>query len=464
MRTAASLFLHRFRNHTESSRMDPNNKAQLRVILAQRMAEYEAQKGAIKVGPASVERYIRALTQIEPDITSAQRQMLIGHALAPRQTLTMTELAHLAGGEGYYFANAHYGALGRLLTEALGLVSPKWWVYTLATFEDLSGANGRVAQMHPTLLDALVQLGWIPGITSALNQVAKRPHIEPPIVLSSEAVIEGIMQAGFARKKRENIKVARFHHPDTHEVLYVKLTDSKHPRQRTPLVVAPRFEAHVSDWLQIPGVIGGDEQYFHNDDMGEFPKRKHTGKSSIHYGIDLGVLSTHALQTLLAEWLKSSVQPMIVAPETPPVTSAIPDYSLEGIAQNDTERDALIKARIGQSAYRNALLAYWQKCAVTGCGAALMLRASHIKPWHQCTDQERLDPYNGLLLAPHLDVAFDQGLISFEDDGRIMLSPKLCDSDSEVLGLRSELKLRKVTVEHRAYLAWHREEWFKGGA
>ncbi|WP_080482105.1 HNH endonuclease [Pseudomonas syringae] len=210
-----------------------------------------------------------------------------------------------------------------------------------------------------------------------------------------------------------------------------------------------------------PGVIGGDEQYFHNADMAAFPERKHTGKSKTHYGIDLGVLDDQALQALLAEWLKSAAQPVALDPETPPVASFIPVYCLDGVAQNETERDALIKARIGQGAYRDALLAYWQGCAVTGCGAATVLRASHIKPWHRCTDPERLDPYNGLLLTPNLDVSFDQGLISFEDDGRIMLSPELCDSDAEMLGLWPDLRLRKVAVEHWAYLEWHRGKWFK---
>ena len=55
---------------------------------------------------------------------------------------------------------------------------------------------------------------------------------------------------------------------------------------------------------------------------------------------------------------------------------------------------------------------YWDsKCAVTGLAIPELLKASHIKPWKDSTDEERLDIFNGLLLAPHLDAAFDRGFI-----------------------------------------------------
>jgi len=60
------------------------------------------------------------------------------------------------------------------------------------------------------------------------------------------------------------------------------------------------------------------------------------------------------------------------------------------------------------------LLDLWEgRCAVTGLAVPELLRASHIKPWADCeTDAERLDVYNGFLLAPHLDAAFDLGFIT----------------------------------------------------
>jgi putative restriction endonuclease len=93
-----------------------------------------------------------------------------------------------------------------------------------------------------------------------------------------------------------------------------------------------------------------------------------------------------------------------------------------------TERQALVKSRIGQGPFREALVKRWDgRCAVTGFAIVKLLRASHIKPWRDSNHAERLDPYNGLLLAPGYDAAFD---------------------------------LRDLSPEHMAYLAYHRSEVF----
>ena len=442
--------------------MDLNDKAQLRALLAQRTAEYESKEGKIDASPASAEQYAQALRQVQPSITLKQRQMLIGHALAPGQVLTMTELANLADGEGFHVANSQYGALGRKLAEALGIARPKWWVHTLASFDPTLDTNKRPAQMHAPLLEALAHLGWLPGTGDTPHSAGRATGVRALAVLSSEAVITGVIQAGFVRPGPPIQKLARFFHPTLRETLFVKLSDSENPQQRTPLVVHPRFEAQLGDWLQLTGVIGGNNRYYHNADMAGFPKRMHGGASAIQYGIDLGVRDAQALQALLSQLLRVAAQPVAADPVAPPAAPAVPAYSLDGIAHDETERDALIKARIGQGAYRDALLAYWQGCAVTGCSLAVMLRASHIKPWRSSTGQERLDPFNGLLLTPNLDLAFDQGLISFDDAGHVILSPQLYGTSAENLCLSPGMRLREVTSKHQVYLAWHREHVFRG--
>jgi putative restriction endonuclease len=86
-----------------------------------------------------------------------------------------------------------------------------------------------------------------------------------------------------------------------------------------------------------------------------------------------------------------------------------------------------------------------------------LLRASHIKPWARCeTDGERLDVYNGLLLAAHLDAAFDAGLISFSDDGAILFSPRFAQEDRDALGIHDRMTLRGVGSRHSENLLWHR--------
>ena len=87
-----------------------------------------------------------------------------------------------------------------------------------------------------------------------------------------------------------------------------------------------------------------------------------------------------------------------------------------------------------------------------------MLVASHIKPWRVATDLERLDPYNGLLLIPNLDKAFDSGLISFDDKGKILISNAL--SDPEKLGINTDLKV-SLHSENKEYLSYHRENVFR---
>jgi putative restriction endonuclease len=123
-----------------------------------------------------------------------------------------------------------------------------------------------------------------------------------------------------------------------------------------------------------------------------------------------------------------------------------------------TEAERLIIQRVGQDVFREALFSYWGgRCAVTGVAEPRLLRASHIKPWAKCeTDAERLDVYNGLLLAAHLDAAFDAGLISFTDDGAVVFSPQFAIEDRDALGIRDHLALRRVGGRHLPNLAWHR--------
>ena len=104
-----------------------------------------------------------------------------------------------------------------------------------------------------------------------------------------------------------------------------------------------------------------------------------------------------------------------------------------------TEVERFRKERIGQDVFRDALMLFWDgACAVTAVRHPRLLRASHIVPWADCqTDAERLNVHNGLLLAAHLDAAFDAHLISFDADGLIQFSPKLLGEDIAAFGLTS---------------------------
>jgi putative restriction endonuclease len=128
-----------------------------------------------------------------------------------------------------------------------------------------------------------------------------------------------------------------------------------------------------------------------------------------------------------------------------------------------TEVERLVVQRVGQEVFRQGLLEYWQgRCAVTGLAIPEVLRASHIKPWAACaTDAERLDVFNGLLLSPNLDAAFDRGLITVSGEGEVIVSQHLCEKDRRALGLGVPLAVKGLTLGHEAYLSFHRAQLFR---
>lgn len=134
------------------------------------------------------------------------------------------------------------------------------------------------------------------------------------------------------------------------------------------------------------------------------------------------------------------------------------DTILDNVEIHETEKSELVKSRIGQGKFRQRLLSYWDSCAVTGFRDPNLLVASHIKPWRVCNDAERLDPYNGLLLVPNLDKAFDRGLVTFEQYGPIKISPLL--SHAEVLGIVPTMRVI-LSEQHAPYMDFHRSEVFK---
>ena len=126
--------------------------------------------------------------------------------------------------------------------------------------------------------------------------------------------------------------------------------------------------------------------------------------------------------------------------------------------EEPTTRQALIQARRGLGVFREQLIFVWAGiCAVTKCRALPILRASHIKPWRECTNAERLDRFNGLLLSPNLDAAFDRGLISFSDQGAILISKTLSATDANAIGITPDLRLACVFDENKPFLALHRQ-------
>jgi hypothetical protein len=137
---------------------------------------------------------------------------------------------------------------------------------------------------------------------------------------------------------------------------------------------------------------------------------------------------------------------------------------LDAIGLEGTEAIRLVKQRLGQNFYRQALLEYWGgACALTGLAIPSLLRASHSKPWADCeSDDERLNVFNGFLLAAHFDALFDAGFITFTEGGHLLRASKLTEKEAALLGIEAALRLRWISPRHLPFLAWHRANVFAG--
>lgn len=128
--------------------------------------------------------------------------------------------------------------------------------------------------------------------------------------------------------------------------------------------------------------------------------------------------------------------------------------------QITTTQKREIEARIGQGKYRKELINIWGKCSLTKYSKVDFLVASHIKPWKSSTDQEKIDPYNGLLLIPNIDKLFDSGYITFTDDGNIITSNLITDNDLENMSISKNMKVFKIHKNNMPYLKYHRDTVF----
>tara|TARA_Y100000813_G_C24126714_1_gene335510 strand:+ start:1 stop:858 length:858 start_codon:yes stop_codon:yes gene_type:complete len=124
---------------------------------------------------------------------------------------------------------------------------------------------------------------------------------------------------------------------------------------------------------------------------------------------------------------------------------------------NRTERKGLVTSRVGQGLYRQKIIEKWGgKCPITNSSILTILISSHIVPWSKSNDKERLDVENGILLSPLYDSLFDRHLISFTNDGNILISNKLDQSDINNLNIKTDCKIT-VSEGMKDYLRRHRE-------
>lgn len=125
---------------------------------------------------------------------------------------------------------------------------------------------------------------------------------------------------------------------------------------------------------------------------------------------------------------------------------------------NTTERKGLITSRVGQGYYRQQIIEKWAGiCPISKIDIIPILISSHIVPWSESTETERLDVENGILLSPLYDALFDKHLISFEDDGKLIISNKLSEDNINKAMLSQDMTI-KITEGMKKYLKIHRDK------
>ncbi|NOQ70900.1 MAG: hypothetical protein GQ574_02795 [Crocinitomix sp.] len=132
--------------------------------------------------------------------------------------------------------------------------------------------------------------------------------------------------------------------------------------------------------------------------------------------------------------------------------------------EKETIKEVITKIRIGQSQFRNDLLASnFNNCVFTEINDSQLLIASHIKPWKESDNIERRDFHNGLLLTPTFDKLFDRFLITFSENGNLVWTTNRL-SINVINQLRSSItadeeSIVDVNKNNRQYFNFHRERF-----
>jgi len=123
--------------------------------------------------------------------------------------------------------------------------------------------------------------------------------------------------------------------------------------------------------------------------------------------------------------------------------------------------------RVGQEKYRRAVIEYMPQCPFSKITDERLLIASHIKPYSACIKEKRedhaLDYLNGLALSPTYDRLFDQGYITFSDNGELICGTQLSSYTWEKLSINptAKNKMRIFPENRESYLEYHRKHVFQ---
>jgi hypothetical protein len=177
-------------------------------------------------------------------------------------------------------------------------------------------------------------------------------------------------------------------------------------------------------------------------------------------GVYLASITDEFGQVLLQ--LCSTEPPEIPVVELKDLSFSPEEQDIVSLANlEETTKATLVMARRGQGIFRSRVQAIESSCRVTGVTAEKFLIASHIKPWKNSDNSERLDGNNGLFLSPHIDRLFDGGFISFTRSGGMLVSPLLDQAVLTKWAINPNKKYGKFNNEQGYFLDYHSEELFR---
>ena len=172
------------------------------------------------------------------------------------------------------------------------------------------------------------------------------------------------------------------------------------------------------------------------------PRLKFTKETAIKYDVEMKTKYSH---DVLCELERLEID--------------IENKTIEEINEVGEVIERVVKARKNQNKFREALFKRESKCKICGLAHKELLIASHIKPWSKSTPEEKLNPFNGFLLCPNHDSLFDKHLVSFRDNGEIIISKRLSEKEQELLNINKDIVIN-IEDGNKKFLKDHRKVFY----
>lgn len=237
-----------------------------------------------------------------------------------------------------------------------------------------------------------------------------------------------------------------------------------------------KYIANFDEKMDVTAVSKGSI-VFGNSYKGRFKKERHEDKPDlrvreVHF--ELNALLFDKLEdyfsifksteyyekcSILQEWMPSVLSQKEIQDEIKDIQKSLNTIQ-DNASLTETEKETLIKIRVGQGIFRSRLEIIEPQCRITLVSNKRHLIASHIKPWSQSDNSEKLDGNNGLLLAPHIDHLFDKGYVSFEDNGDLIISEHTSKDLLNSWSVESG-NYGSFNVKQKFYMDYHRNEVFE---